>query len=204
MLRGLDRRERPVRARGGCVPRLAAVPTPLAPTACRRTTLAFLGWLNAEREITPGLGVFCRAPLSEWVEDWLKALREKGLKYSSMANYCNSLCMVASYVFQTYKVDEDALAMPVSPLDQTLRLRGQCESQAKQQSLCACSRPACSQLAALPTLLLGARAQTTGATPTGSSGARPRRRGQRRRRRTRRCQRPHPTPRRCSSCASGC
>ena len=54
------------------------------------STLRFLGWLSAERQITPGLGVFCRAALSQWVEDYLKALAEKGLKYSTLANYCVS------------------------------------------------------------------------------------------------------------------
>ena len=116
--------------------------TPRGRTIGRRTTLAFLGWLSAEREITPGLGVFSRATLSQWVEDWLKALREKGLKFSSLANYVNSLISVGSFVYQTYSVDTDSLALPTSPLDELLRLRGQCESQAKQQSLCACSRPA--------------------------------------------------------------
>jgi hypothetical protein len=56
----------------------------------KATTLRFLGWLSAEREVTPGLGVFCRAALSQWVEDYLKALAEKGLKYSTLANYCVS------------------------------------------------------------------------------------------------------------------
>ena len=101
----------------------------------RATTLRFLGWLKAAHDIVPGLGVFCRAALSQWVEDWLTALSEKGLKYSSLANYCNSLCMVGSFVYQTYSIDEDALALPTSALDELLRLRSQCESQAKQQQL---------------------------------------------------------------------
>ena len=50
----------------------------------RATTLRFLGWLAAERQITPGLGVFCRAALSQWAEDYAKALADKGLKYSSV------------------------------------------------------------------------------------------------------------------------
>ena len=100
------------------------------------TTLRFLGYLSAVKEITPGLGVFCRKQLSEWTQDWLNALSEKGLKFSTLANYCNSLCMVGQFVYQTYEVDEDALSMqPASPLDEILRLRGQCESQAKQQAL---------------------------------------------------------------------
>ena len=35
--------------------------------------------------------------------------------------------MVGSFVYQTYAVDADALAMPTSPLDEILRLRAQCE-----------------------------------------------------------------------------
>ena len=52
----------------------------------KATTLRFLGWLKAQEEIVPGLGVFCRAALSSWVEAWLKHLIEKGLKYSTCAN----------------------------------------------------------------------------------------------------------------------
>ena len=52
---------------------------------CKR----FLGWLLATKQITAGLGVFCRGTLSEWAEEWLRALRDRGLKYSSLAN-CNS------------------------------------------------------------------------------------------------------------------
>ena len=81
------------------------------------------------------MGVFCRATLSQCAEDYAKALADKGLKYSTCANYCNSLCMVGSYVYDTFEVDADALALPTTPLDELLRLRSQCESQAKQQAL---------------------------------------------------------------------
>ena len=43
--------------------------------------------------------------------------------------------MVGQFVYSTYEVDADALAAPTTPLDELLRLRGQCESQAKQQQL---------------------------------------------------------------------
>ena len=46
--------------------------------------------LAAEKRIAPGLGVFCKAQLAEWVNDWVKALRDKGVKYSSLANYTNN------------------------------------------------------------------------------------------------------------------
>ena len=101
----------------------------------KATTLRFLGWLKATHDIVPGLGVFCRAALSAWAEEYAKALADKGLKYTSIANYLNGLAMVCQFVYQTYEVDADALAMPTTPLDELLRLRGQCESQAKQQAL---------------------------------------------------------------------
>jgi hypothetical protein len=54
---------------------------------------------------------------------------------AALANYCNGLAMVGQFVYSTYEVDADALAAPTTPLDELLRLRGQCESQAKQQQL---------------------------------------------------------------------
>ena len=52
-----------------------------------------------------------------------------------IANYLNGLIQVCQFVYQTYEVDADALGMSTTPLDELLRLRGQCESQAKQQQL---------------------------------------------------------------------
>ena len=46
----------------------------------KRTCLAFLGYLSAEHNIQPGLGVFGKAQTSEWVEAWLKALEAKELR----------------------------------------------------------------------------------------------------------------------------
>ena len=40
----------------------------------KATTLRFLGWLRATHDIVPGLGVFCRAALSQWAEEWARAL----------------------------------------------------------------------------------------------------------------------------------
>eukprot|EP00966_Prymnesium_polylepis_P223873 5179578-Prymnesium_polylepis.1 len=101
----------------------------------RATVLRFLGYLSAEKEIAPGLGVFGTKDLSQWVEDWLQALQEKGLKYSSMANYTNSLIAVTNHVYATYSIDEAIHSMQRTPLDDLIRLRGQCESEAKQQRL---------------------------------------------------------------------
>ena len=43
--------------------------------------------------------------------------------------------MVASFVYSTYKLDDETLAMPTPPLDEILRLRSQSESQAKHEGL---------------------------------------------------------------------
>ena len=101
----------------------------------RATATRFFGWLFATHSITPGLGVFCRPTLSQWAEEWLRALREKGCRFSTLSNYANSLAMVGSFVYSTYKLDDETLAMPTSPLDEILRLRSQSESQAKHEGL---------------------------------------------------------------------
>ena len=127
----------------------------------KATVLRFFGWLAATHSITPGLGVFCRHTLSQWAEEWLRALREKGCRFSTLASeslpttikrsqynhahtaprprfradYANSLAMVGSFVYSTYKLDDETLAMPTSPLDEILRLRSQSESQAKHEGL---------------------------------------------------------------------
>ena len=101
----------------------------------RATALRFMGWLRAEKEIAPGLGVFGKAEVAGWVEEWLHALTAKGVKYSSCSNYVNSLIAVTTHVYATYSVDESIHSMHRSPLDELIRLRGQCESEAKQQKL---------------------------------------------------------------------
>jgi hypothetical protein len=52
----------------------------------KATVLRFFGWLAATHSITPGLGVFCRPTLSQWAEEWLRALREKGCRFSTLAS----------------------------------------------------------------------------------------------------------------------
>jgi hypothetical protein len=42
---------------------------------------------------------------------------------SAPSQYCNSLCMVTSFCYQTYEVDPEILLMERSPLDELLRLR---------------------------------------------------------------------------------
>ena len=117
----------------------------VVPVTCendRATCLRFLGWLAAERGIAPGLGAFAQPETSQWVADWANALREqKGVKFSSLSNYTNSLITITHYVYNTYKVDEALHALPVTPLEELVRLRGQCESGAKQDRLFARADP---------------------------------------------------------------
>ena len=65
----------------------------------------------------------------------MRALRAKGLRFSTCANYCNSLLMVSNFVYNTYEVDAKVLAMDPTPCDELIRLRAQCESQAKHGAL---------------------------------------------------------------------
>ena len=43
--------------------------------------------------------------------------------------------MIGSFVYTTFKISDEALAMTPSPLDEIIRLRGQAESQAKHEGL---------------------------------------------------------------------
>jgi hypothetical protein len=116
----------------------------VVPVTCENdkgTCLRFLGWLQAERDIQPGLGCFATLEVSQWVSDWVNALREKGLKYSSLANYTNSIISITSFVYNTYKVDDAIHSLPTTPLEELVRLRGQCEKEAKQEKLFARADP---------------------------------------------------------------
>ena len=60
----------------------------VVPITCENDTgtcLRFLGYLSTVEGIQPGLGVFAKMDLSQWVSDWINALQERGLKYSSLA-----------------------------------------------------------------------------------------------------------------------
>jgi hypothetical protein len=50
-------------------------------------------------------------------------------------DYTNSLISIASFVYNTFKVCDTVHALPTTPLEEMVRLRGQCESEAKQQKL---------------------------------------------------------------------
>ena len=107
----------------------AVVDTTVA--ADRGVVLRFLGWLKREHEVAPNLhGVFGTASLGERVEQYLAFLRdERGCRFSTIANYVNSVISVASFVLETSDCEEGATLEPL------LRMRGQAESQAKQDHL---------------------------------------------------------------------
>ena len=81
------------------------------------------------------MAVFGDAKLPEWVELWLKALQERGLKWSSSANYVNCVFNVTSYVYAALEPTAEAMAAGTLAPDQLLRMRAQAEKMAKQQAL---------------------------------------------------------------------
>ena len=102
----------------------------------RGTTQRFLAYCQAEHGIAPTLATFGTAQLATLAQSWLEKLSERGLMWSTLGNYCNSLCNLAAYWWGSDgAVEEAALAMDVQPPDLLLRLRAQCESQSKQQQL---------------------------------------------------------------------
>ena len=102
----------------------------------RGTTQRFLAYCQQEHGIAPTLATFGTAQLTTLAQSWLQKLSERGLMWSSLSNYCNSLCNLAAYWWSgDGAVEEAAVAMDVQPPDLLLRLRAQCESQSKQQQL---------------------------------------------------------------------
>jgi hypothetical protein len=102
----------------------------------RGTTQRFLAYCQAEHGIAPTLATFGTAQLATLAQSWLEKLSERGLMWSTLGNYCNSLCNLAAYFWGSDGVvEEAALEMDVQPPDLLLRLRAQCESQSTQQRL---------------------------------------------------------------------
>ena len=102
----------------------------------RGTTQRFLAYCQQEHDIAPTLATFGTAQVATLAQSWLQKLSERGLMWSTLANYCNSLCNIAAYWWSgDGAVEEAAVAMDVQPPDSLLRLRAQSESQSKQQQL---------------------------------------------------------------------
>ena len=98
----------------------------------RGTALRFIAYCHAEHGVAPSLDVFGSGHLADLTQKWLEALVERGLMWSTLANYVNSLCSVAAYVWDACEVSEEAIQMNPQPPDALLRLRSQCENQQKQ------------------------------------------------------------------------
>ncbi len=102
----------------------------------RGTTCRFLAYCHAEHDLPLSLEVFGCAQLAALAQSWLEELHKRGLMWSTLGTYCNSLCNLAGYWWSSdATIEEAALAMDVQPPDGLLRLRAQCESQSKQQQL---------------------------------------------------------------------
>eukprot|EP00966_Prymnesium_polylepis_P197468 4576059-Prymnesium_polylepis.1 len=61
------------------------------PVALSRGFLDFRRTIDVytEKQVSPRMGIFCRSNVSGYVEEWLRALREKGNHFSTLANYAN-------------------------------------------------------------------------------------------------------------------
>ena len=101
----------------------------------RSTVIRFLAYCKGEKRIDPGFGVFVNPDLAGIVQGWLEHARERGLMWSTMSNYVNSLCNICSYCWEVFDVDADALSMVPQNPDALIRLRAQCEGQSKLQQL---------------------------------------------------------------------
>ena len=82
----------------------------------RGTTQRFLAYCQQEHGIAPTLATFGTAQLATLAQSWLQKLSERGLMWSTLGNYCNSLCNLAAYWWSSVgAVEEGAIAMDVQP-----------------------------------------------------------------------------------------
>ena len=92
----------------------------------RQSALRFLGYLHSTKGVRPGItSVFGSEDVGEWAEEYMTACRERGLKWSSIANYINSLVSITRYALSTMADP------PLETEGELIRLRSQAESQAK-------------------------------------------------------------------------
>ena len=102
----------------------------------KATVLRFLAFCKEEHNVVPSMSFFGSPDLAIFSQEWLTALHEKGLMWSSLGNYMNGLCNVASYWWDGGgDIHPEALQLDPSPPSSLFRLRSQCESQMKQQQL---------------------------------------------------------------------
>lgn len=101
------------------------------------TVLRFLAYAQQEHGVSePSLALFGSARLADVAQAWLEQMRARGLLYSTLANYTNSLCNVVAHWWDSEgAIEEAALQLDPQPPSALLRLRAQCEAQSKQQQL---------------------------------------------------------------------
>ena len=132
----------PCRALPHALPCATVRCTPLTvETAWRRasdtaTALRFLAYAKEAHGASPNLKVLGTAALPTIVQAWLEQMVERGLMWSSLSNYVNSLCNLAGWWWDSDgAVEEAAYALDPQPPTALIRLRAQCEQQSKQQRL---------------------------------------------------------------------
>lgn len=101
----------------------------------------FLGYLRLKQllplDVHPSFEVLLHPSAPHWVAGYVDFMKgERGLAFSSMANYINSLFGLATYVFDSDDFDSDSAAgANHTVLDALVNLRSQCESLAKEAGL---------------------------------------------------------------------
>lgn len=92
----------------------------------RATVLRFLGYTAADpHNLQAGLGVFMLPTFGALAQEWLEMLSSKGLRWSTLANYSNSLIQLTTYAYDAFELPEETRTMSPSPLDELIRLRQQ-------------------------------------------------------------------------------
>ena len=93
------------------------------------TVQRFLAYAQQEHEMEPSFAIFGSARCAGVAQKWLEQMLDRGLMWSTLANYTNSLCNIAAHWWDSGgSIEEAALQQDPQPPDALLRLRAQAES----------------------------------------------------------------------------
>ena len=81
------------------------------------------------------MGFFTRPDLGALAQQWLEALSSRNLRFSTLANYTNSLIQITTYCYEAFELPEATRGATPSPLDELVRMRQQTEAEARKEAL---------------------------------------------------------------------
>ena len=106
----------------------------------KQSLLRFYGWLNRSNRVPADaylyLSLLGRPDVGDLVEAYASWMQnDLKLRFSTIANYLNSLVSVMSYVYSTTELPDATVVMEPTPLSMVINLRAQSEKASRTQNM---------------------------------------------------------------------